>query len=74
MFDFYSKTGRKVFLGRSRTELKAAYEKALQIIPASEIIIQEVIPGDGSNQFSPVSFPLKAEFCQLTAAGCVRSC
>jgi len=52
MFDFYSKTGRKVFLCRDRAELKVAYEKALQIIPASEIIVQEVIPGDGTNQFS----------------------
>jgi predicted ATP-grasp superfamily ATP-dependent carboligase len=52
MYDFYRKAGRKVFLCRDREELRAAYEKALKIIPASEVIIQEVIPGDGTTQFS----------------------
>jgi predicted ATP-grasp superfamily ATP-dependent carboligase len=52
MFDFYSKAGKKVFLCRNHGELEDAYDKALKIIPASEIIIQEVIPGDGRDQFS----------------------
>lgn len=52
MFDFYRQAGKKVFPCSNRRELKAAYEKALQLIPASEVIIQEVIPGDGRNQFS----------------------
>lgn len=52
MFDFYRKAGKKVFPCQNRGELEAAYEKALQLIPASEVIIQEVIPGDGRNQFS----------------------
>ncbi len=52
MYDFYRKAGRKVFLCRDKEELRAAYDKALKIIPASEIIIQEVIPGDGTTQFS----------------------
>jgi predicted ATP-grasp superfamily ATP-dependent carboligase len=52
MFDFYSKAGKKVFLCRDRVELKAAYARALTFIPAEEIIIQEVIPGDGRDQFS----------------------
>jgi len=52
MFDFYRKAGKKVFLCRNRAELRAFYKRALLIIPASEIIIQEVIPGDGRNQFS----------------------
>ena len=52
MFDFYRKAGKKVFLCRNREELRTFYKKALLIIPASEIIIQEVIPGDGRNQFS----------------------
>ncbi len=52
MYDFYRKAGKKVFLCRDRGELIDAYDRALKIIPASEIIIQEVIPGDGRNQFS----------------------
>ncbi|MBN2665242.1 MAG: hypothetical protein JXR67_01930 [Bacteroidales bacterium] len=52
MYDFYRKTGRKVFLSNDRKELRQAYARALRVIPASEIIIQEVIPGEGPDQFS----------------------
>lgn len=52
MYDFHRKTGKKVFLCNDRNELRQSYARALQVIPASEIIVQEVIPGDGRNQFS----------------------
>lgn len=52
MHEFYRRSGRKVFLCRNRNELEKNYRKALGIIPAGEIIIQEVIPGDGRDQFS----------------------
>ena len=52
MVDFYRKVGKKVFLCRNRKELRKNYGEALLVIPAEEIIIQEVVPGDGRNQFS----------------------
>ena len=52
MYDFYRKTGKKVFFCNNRDELRTAYDRALKVIPAAEIIIQEVIPGDGRDQFS----------------------
>lgn len=52
MHDFYRKSGKKVFLCRNRKELEDNYWKALELIPPEEVIIQEVIPGDGTNQFS----------------------
>lgn len=52
MFDFYRKVRKKVFLCRNSDELRNYYNKALKIIAAEDIIIQEVIPGDGQNQAS----------------------
>lgn len=52
MHDFYRKTKKKVFLCRDRDELIIMYKKALQIIPSDEIIVQEIIPGSGDNQYS----------------------
>ena len=68
MFDFYRKAGKKVFPCLNRAELKVAYDKALKLIPASEIIIQEVIPGDGRNQFSACFLFIGGRsFARLTA-------
>ncbi len=52
MIDFYRKVKKKVFLCRDLQELRDNYMRALRVIPADEIIIQEVVAGDGSNQFS----------------------
>ncbi len=68
MHDFYRKTRRKVFLCKNYTELLLYYRKALTIIPAKEIIIQEVIPGSGKNQFSVCFLFLNGEtIVSLTA-------
>ena len=68
MVDFYSKVRKKVFLCRDRAELMDNYRKALEIIPAGEIIIQEVVPGDGRNQYSACFLFLNGHsYAELTA-------
>lgn len=52
MFEFYKKTGKKVFLCTNQKELIQNYNKSCKIISKNEIIIQEVIPGDSNNQYS----------------------
>jgi len=52
MFKFYKKSGRKVFMCKNQEELIQNYNKACKIISPKEIIIQEVIPGDSSKQYS----------------------
>ncbi|MBE0637803.1 MAG: hypothetical protein IH598_04725 [Bacteroidales bacterium] len=52
MFSFYKQVKRKVFLCRTYDELVSNYRRALKVIPASEIIVQEIIEGPGINQFS----------------------
>lgn len=68
MHSFYSKVKKKVFLCNSQVELMENYKKALSAIPATEIIVQEVIPGASHNQFSACFLFLKGEsFVSLTA-------
>jgi D-aspartate ligase len=68
MYDFYKKARRKVFICRNPEELASQYEKALTIIPAAEIIIQEVIPGSGKNQYSACFLFLNGQsYVHLTA-------
>lgn len=52
MHEFYKQVKKKVFICKDLHDLKAKYNKALQLIPASEIIIQEIIKGPSKNQFS----------------------
>jgi len=52
MHEFYRQTGKKVLVCRDRKELQKNYRKAAEVIPAHEIMIQEVIPGPSRNQFS----------------------
>jgi len=52
MHTFYKQSGKKVFLSKTEEELKSNYQKAINIVPANEIIIQEVIPGDNYHQYS----------------------
>ncbi len=52
MHIFYSKFKKKVFVCRDRDELLANYSLATQVIPKSEIIVQEIIEGDSHNQYS----------------------
>lgn len=53
---FYPYTKRKVFLATNRDELLKAYDKAARIIDPSEILIQEVIPGQPEFLFSLGAF------------------
>ena len=52
MHKFYKKVKKKVLVCRDKKELKKNYRKALQVIPAFQIIIQEIIKGPSRNQFS----------------------
>lgn len=49
---FYSKTRKKAVPVANREELVQEFEKALSIIDASQIMIQELIPGGPSHLFS----------------------
>jgi predicted ATP-grasp superfamily ATP-dependent carboligase len=52
MRSFFRQTGKKVFLAGDREELVDAYRRACQIIPASEVLVQELIPDVSRNLFS----------------------
>jgi D-aspartate ligase len=52
MHTFYSNVKKKVFVCENYEELIKYYKKALTIITAQEIIIQEIIPGSSKNQYS----------------------
>lgn len=52
MHDFYKQIKKKVFVCRNIFELKANYDKALKLIPANEVIVQDIIKGPSKNQFS----------------------
>lgn len=68
MHNFYSQTKKKVFVCKSREELTINYRKALSIIPADEIIVQDIIPGPSCNQFSACFLFLNGQaYVSLTA-------
>ncbi|MCH8569467.1 MAG: ATP-grasp domain-containing protein [Balneolales bacterium] len=52
MFRFYNSFKKKVFVCKDKESLIANYQKALEIIPANEIIVQDIIPGGSENQYS----------------------
>jgi predicted ATP-grasp superfamily ATP-dependent carboligase len=52
MLDFYKAFNKKVLLCNTEVELVSNYQFASKTIAASELMIQEVIPGDSSNQYS----------------------
>jgi len=49
---FYNVTKRKVFVANNEQELKDLYKQACQVIPSSEILLQEYIPGGTEYQYS----------------------
>lgn len=68
MYNFFSKTKKKVFLCNSKSDLISNYQKALSLIPANEIIVQEVIPGGNHNQHSACFLFLNGQsYVSLTA-------
>jgi D-aspartate ligase len=54
--NFFYATGAKAWRADTREELDLLYEKALRQIRPEEILIQEIIPGSGQDQFSYCAF------------------
>ena len=54
--DFFYATGAKAWRAETPDQLQALYAKAAQRIDPSQILIQEIIPGDGDRQFSYCAF------------------
>jgi predicted ATP-grasp superfamily ATP-dependent carboligase len=54
--NFFYATGAKAWRANTVNELHQFYEKAARQIRPEEILIQEIIPGDGSEQFSYCAF------------------
>jgi D-aspartate ligase len=53
---FFYTTHAKAWRADTPAELVAAFRRAAQIIPASEIIVQEMIPGGGEQQYAYCAF------------------
>lgn len=54
--NFFYATGAKAWRANSPEELRDWYDKAAQHIDPKEILIQEIIPGNGSEQYSYCAF------------------
>ena len=53
---FFYATGAKAWRADGRAELVSAYRRAAQIVGDGEIIIQELIPGSGQEQYAYCAF------------------
>ena len=53
---FFYTTRAKAWRANTRAELLAAFRRATKIIPASEVIVQEMIPGGGEQQYADCAF------------------
>jgi len=53
---FFYSTKAKAWLANSHAELRTLFQKAAQHAPCEEIMVQELIPGGGSQQFSYCAF------------------
>jgi predicted ATP-grasp superfamily ATP-dependent carboligase len=54
--NFFYSTGAKAWRANTAEELRHLYEKAAQAIKTEEIMIQEIIPGEGTQQYSYCAF------------------
>lgn len=54
--NFFYATGAKAWRAETPEQLRSLYAKALQQIKAQEIMVQEIIPGDGLQQLSYCAF------------------
>ena len=54
--NFFYATGAKAWRADTPEQLVSLYEKASRQIKAEEILIQEIVPGDGNEQFSYCAF------------------
>jgi predicted ATP-grasp superfamily ATP-dependent carboligase len=53
---FFYKTKAKAWCARSREELRALYQVAVNTAGPGEILVQEYVPGDGRTQFAYCAF------------------
>ena len=53
---FFYATGAKAWRAESADQLKRLYRKAAQLIGPEEIMLQEIIPGNGDRQYSYCAF------------------
>ena len=53
---FFYATHAKAWRADTAAELLAAFRRATEIVPASEVIVQEMIPGDGQQQYAYCAF------------------
>ncbi|MFB6340638.1 hypothetical protein ACE1ET_02895 [Saccharicrinis sp. FJH62] len=68
MHRFYTQVKQKVFVCKDKFDLIDYFNKAVEIIPNDEIIIQEIIPGSSENQYSACFLARKGEILvQLSA-------
>ena len=56
MFNFYKKSGKKVFLCKTKEELISNYKSAIEIIPKDEVIVQEMLDGGAKHLYSFASY------------------
>jgi D-aspartate ligase len=54
--NFFYATGAKAWRANTPQQLRKLYTDALRRVPAEEVMIQEIIPGDGDRQFSYCAF------------------
>jgi predicted ATP-grasp superfamily ATP-dependent carboligase len=54
--DFFYATKAKAWKAHDRDELRALFTKATRYAAGNEILVQEIIPGDGDQQFSSCVF------------------
>jgi D-aspartate ligase len=67
--NFIYETGAKAWRADTRAELGRLFQRASQIMKSEEIMIQELIPGDGRSQFSFCAF-----FKDGTSLGSMAAC
>jgi D-aspartate ligase len=66
--NFFYATGAKAWRVNTPEQLRSMYEKAINLIRPEEILIQEIVPGDGNEQYSYCAFVRNgAPFSVLTA-------
>jgi predicted ATP-grasp superfamily ATP-dependent carboligase len=53
---FFYATGRKAWRAETRDELARRYEEAAALVDPGQVMVQELIPGDGRTQFAYCAF------------------
>jgi D-aspartate ligase len=59
--NFFYATGAKAWRANTPAELRDLFNRAAEQIPCEEIMIQEIVPGDGSTQLSWCAFVVNGE-------------